>query len=520
MKKINKNFIVTMMVFALILGFTPPGTAQAATTPSLGLAATFAVLASTFTRNGGLTAVTGDLGRTGGAAGSGTHTVSGTEYVAVNATYTQAGIDQNSALSTGLATQPCTYTFPVGAVDLATDATHGQIGVYTPGVYCTGVASAASIGTAGITLNGSGTYIFRIDGAFTTVANAHVHSAGASSCDVFWTPTSATTIGANNIFFGNVIDAAGITVGSTTSWIGQALAFGGTVTTDTDTISSTCTVGVDIAPVIQGSGPLLTAPVPPLISVVKIPTPLALPLGPGSVTYDYTVSNIGTVAMSNVTVVDNKCSTVGYISGDSNGDLKLDVNETWKYRCVAMLSQTTQNTVTATGQANGLIAVDTADATVVVSLPIVAPLIHVVKTPSVFILPASGGAVTYSYAVTNPGTVPLSNVNITDDKCTGLPGRVLGHPGDLNKNNLLESNESWSFVCKTNLTKTTTNTGTASGEANGITAVDHAFATVVVGSPKLPKTGFPPEENNIMLITAGILGVLSLLYVARKKQII
>jgi len=37
---------------------------------------------------------------------------------------------------------------------------------------------------------------------------------------------------------------------------------------------------------------------PPLINVLKVPTPLSLPSGPGSVTYNYTVTNIGTVAMS------------------------------------------------------------------------------------------------------------------------------------------------------------------------------------------------------------------------------
>ncbi len=245
-----------------------------------------------------------------------------------------------------------------------------------------------------------------------------------------------------------------------------------------------------------GGGPLISTPVPPLISVLKIPTPLSLPQGPGLVTYDYTVLNVGTVAMNNVKVTDDKCSNVSFIGGDTNGDSKLDINEIWKYHCVTTLTQTTTNTVTATGVANGITAVDTAEATVVVGVPLVPPLIHVVKVPNVFVLPAGGGAVTYMYTVTNPGTVPLSNVSITDDKCTGLPGRVTGHPGDLNKNNLLESNESWSFTCQTYLTQTTTNIGTADGSANGMTAVDHSLATVVVAVPGLPKTGFPPEEKN------------------------
>lgn len=254
--------------------------------------------------------------------------------------------------------------------------------------------------------------------------------------------------------------------------------------------------------------------IPPLIEVVKVPSPLALPGGSGPVTYTYTLTNIGIVPVTDVTMVGDTCSPIVRVSGDVNGDNKLDVNETWTHSCTTTLSKTHTNIVTTTGWANGISAVDIATATVVVGAPIVPPLIHVVKVPSKFILLAGGGAVTYAYTVTNPGTAPLSDVSITDDKCTGLPGRVVGHPGDLNKNNLLESNESWSFTCQTNLTKTTVNIGTAYGSANGLTARDVAVATVVVAAPKLPATGIAPENKNdawriIMLV--GILILVSVL---------
>ncbi len=263
--------------------------------------------------------------------------------------------------------------------------------------------------------------------------------------------------------------------------------------------------------------------VPPLIDVVKVANPLNLPAGPGPVTYTYTLHNIGTVPVTNITMVGDTCTPIILVSGDTNADAKLDVNETWVHTCSKTLSATHTNTVVATGWANGISAVDIASATVVVGVPIVPPLIHVVKKPSVFTLSAPGGAVTYTYTVTNPGTASLSNVNITDDKCTGLPGRVLGHPGDLNKNDLLESNEAWSFTCKTNLTKTTTNIGTARGSANGLTATDLALATVVVAAPKLPNTGIPPEGENApwnIIVPIGIFVALFSLYIARKKETI
>ena len=257
----------------------------------------------------------------------------------------------------------------------------------------------------------------------------------------------------------------------------------------------------DICTVVNNDvGPAVPV-VPPLIDVVKTASPLSLPSGPGMVTYTYTLRNIGTVPETNITMVGDTCSPIVLASGDTNVDQKLDLNETWSYTCSKMTPATHTNTVVATGWANGISVADIASATVVVGASIVPPLIHVVKVPSPLTLPIGPGIVTYNYTVTNPGTVALSNVNITDDKCTGLPGRVLGHPGDLNKNDLLESNEAWSFTCKTNLTQTTTNTVVAYGSANGLTATDFALATVVVAPiPKLPKTGFPSQENNIALI--------------------
>jgi hypothetical protein len=263
------------------------------------------------------------------------------------------------------------------------------------------------------------------------------------------------------------------------------------------------------------------AVVPPLIDVIKTASPLSLPSGPGPVTYTYTLRNIGTVPVTDITMVGDTCSPVVRVSGDTNGDNKLQVNETWVHTCATTLSATHTNTVVATGWANGISATDIASATVVVGAPIVPPIIHVVKKPSTFLLSAPGGAVTYTYTVTNPGTAPLSDVSISDNKCTGLPSRVSGHPGDLNKNNLLESNETWTFTCKTNLTQTTTNTGTVVGSANGLTATDFALVTVVVALPKLPNTGLPPRGASApwdMVLLAGILMVISTSLIATLKK--
>jgi hypothetical protein len=208
--------------------------AYAATPPTLGMADSFSILSGTYSNTVSGTTLNGDLGYTTPPATAAT--VNGSTHVA-DATYNQAGIDQGTALS-ALNSQPCTFTFAPGAIDLASDTTHGVAGSYAPGVYC--ISGAASIGGGGtITLTGTGTYIFRMTGALTTTANSVVATAGgATACNVWWTPGAATTLGANSTFGGTDIDASGITIGNTVLWAGRALAFGGTVSTTSDTISS------------------------------------------------------------------------------------------------------------------------------------------------------------------------------------------------------------------------------------------------------------------------------------------
>src|SRR3989344_5398673 len=128
-----------------------------------------------------------------------------------------------------------------------------------------------------------------------------------------------------------------------------------------------CTITNTYAiPPVSGSVSLSSAPVPPLIDVLKVPSPLALPSGPGPVTYTYTLRNIGTVPVTNITMAGDSCSPIIFVSGDANANAKLEVNERWVYRCTTTLSQTHTNVVTTTGWANGISAVDIATSTVVV----------------------------------------------------------------------------------------------------------------------------------------------------------
>jgi len=592
---------------ALVLGLFGPIAVQAATTPSLGSAASYAVLAGTYTNSSGATTVTGDIGFTTPPATTplGIHTNygSGAPYPAAHST------DAPAALSILNLELPCTFNFPGGPIDVSTDGPNGATGVYTAGIYCN--TGAMNIGVGGITLNGPGTFIFRATGALTSTTGSTVTlGAGVSACDVFWTATAATSLANLTHFEGTIIDNANaITVGANTTMTGRAISLGaGTVSTgSTVTITAPTCAAVSLGgssrgpstitivktvingnggtktvadfplfvngiPVVSGATNVFPAPAgvyrvtetadpnyarsfsgdcdatggialnpgntnicvltntyigapavvippaPPLIDVVKVPNPLALPAGPGSVIYTYTLKNIGTVPVGNITMIDNACSALNRVSGDTNSDNKLDLNETWIYTCQTNLTQTTTNVVVATGTANGLSTSSVANATVVVGTPVVPPLIHVTKVPSPFTLPAGGGAVTYTEKITNPGTVALSNVTLTDDKCA--PMKFVS--GDANNDSMLDPAETWTYTCTAKLTKTTTNTATADGTANGMTVHALAIATVVVAPviPKLPNTGFAPTFSlkTIMTLAGSALALIVIVFIALKKQ--
>jgi uncharacterized repeat protein (TIGR01451 family) len=217
-------------------------------------------------------------------------------------------------------------------------------------------------------------------------------------------------------------------------------------------------------------------------------------------------------------MVGDTCSPIIRISGDTNNDSKLDVNEVWSYSCSTTLSVNHTNTVTTTGWANGLNTTDITSATVVVGTSIQPPIIHITKSPEPLTLLAGGGIVTYTGKVTNPTTTPLNNVRITDDKCSS----ITYISGDTNNDKKLDSNEVWTYACQVNITNTTTSTTIVSGEANGFTTRDIAITTVVVAdaTPLLPKTGYPSLEKTAFGLMA-LLGISALSIIAiinRKKR--
>ncbi|PIZ85825.1 hypothetical protein COX94_02015 [Candidatus Nomurabacteria bacterium CG_4_10_14_0_2_um_filter_33_9] len=488
MKKIKKVLTIILSI-AFILGITGPAPTFAATDPVLGATATFSIIAQTAITGTGT--ISGDVGLNSTGAGITGLTgamVSGTIYstdgVAPGLAILNPTVQANLSTANGNISGQ-TSTDSIGPV------LDGL--VVTPGVHDIG---AGRLNGGILTLDGSGIYIFRASSDFISSGSIALTN-GARACDVYWQVNTLATINGTS-FVGTIIAGTGVHFGNNVALNGRALALGGDVTLLNNTISGpTCAVPDP-------------DPDPATLHVIKT---VINNNGGTAIASDFTIDVSGTnvspssfsgsaagvdVTLDAGSYAVTETSLPGYLQSGSSG-------------CSGTIAAGETKTCTMTND-------DIANATVIVGIPVVPPLIHVTKIPNPLVLYPEGGMVTYTNKVTNPGIVALSNVHLIDDKCS--PVKYVS--GDTNSNSKLDITETWTYTCSTNLTKTTVNTVTASGDANGLTARDFAIATVVVTAvPKLPNTGLPPNENDTpwnIIIPAGIFAILTIFYFTQKKQ--
>src|SRR4029077_18947188 len=194
------------------------GSLARAQTPSLGAAATFAVLGSTNVTCTAPGVITGDVGVSPGA-------FTNTTGCLVVGTVRQ-GVDLAAAMGltaflntyNALALTPCTQTIATAAFTGNVPAMLGPFPLTSipPGVYC--FPAAVTFTDTTLTLDGStnpsGVWIFKVGAALTGSGFQMVMTNGAQPFNVFWSVGAATTLSTSTLtplFQGNILagNAAG-----------------------------------------------------------------------------------------------------------------------------------------------------------------------------------------------------------------------------------------------------------------------------------------------------------------------
>lgn len=227
--------LIVVMVLAMA-GFPNEVTARPlnASSPGLGYAGSFSVLAGVSTNSANTSTLEGDLGLYPGVASSrtGYWVVGGSEYFGPGTTAQDA---QGSALSAFL--------------NMGAQGSNGAWGgnhAPPPGVW-TDSSSPSFTGT--LTLEGDyeDVWVFQIADSLTFDGNV-VMAGDAQPCHVFWQVAESATIASGSKFVGTLIASTSVTVVSGAKVKGRIIALNGSVTLDNNVINMPSCASAPAAP--------------------------------------------------------------------------------------------------------------------------------------------------------------------------------------------------------------------------------------------------------------------------------
>ena len=239
---------MALVIIASLVLILPVSVAYAHVQPlgPLGTAADFAVLGASTVTNTGLTVVNG--GHVGVSPGS---AITGFGPGIVNSPGT---IHFNDAAAQQAHTDAQTAYNNLASAAVTQDLTGQDQGGLTlnPGVYHFS-SSAQLTGTLTLDAHNDPTsvFIFQIGSTLTTASGSSVVviNAPANWCSKYWQVGSAATLGTSTAFVGTIIAHDSITMNTSASLYGRALALTAAVTLDTNAITvPVCSINAPPAP--------------------------------------------------------------------------------------------------------------------------------------------------------------------------------------------------------------------------------------------------------------------------------
>lgn len=206
-----RRLLLPLSLAAIVAVVTPLSALAATTDPLLGTSGNYAVLASSTITDAGASWITGRMALSPGTSVTGFPPATSGAKDINNGAALQARNDASTAYTNAAGETPfVTLSADLGGMTLV------------PGIYR--YSSSAGL-TGTLTLNGGGIYIFQIGSALTTASSSRVLLInGAQPCDIFWQIGSSATIGGSTAFVGTILAHASITMVTSATLNGRALA--------------------------------------------------------------------------------------------------------------------------------------------------------------------------------------------------------------------------------------------------------------------------------------------------------
>jgi uncharacterized repeat protein (TIGR01451 family) len=227
----------------------------------------------------------------------------------------------------------------------------------------------------------------------------------------------------------------------------------------------------------------------PDISLVKSVDRPLVPVGT-PVTFTFVATNTGDSDLVEIALADDGCVPTVLVEDEFSEDGIMQAGESWTWTCTKDALFSTLNQAGVVGydlEGEPVTAIARAEIAVFTSE------INLTKDSDPVLVP-EGGSTTFTFTVTNPSIVPLSDITLTDDTCS-TPTFV---GGDTNGDDILAPNEeeTWTYTCTMPIDEVTVNTAEVTGtDPGGGQPTDTGFAGAVPYRPAIAvvKTASPTE---------------------------
>lgn len=373
-----------------------------------------------------------------------------------------------------------------------------------------------------------------------TPADAHVSAVGTTALaiagDTLLTDTAPTTDSPDGAAVGvwGTLGPGDVVTFTASYLVTQADVDAGADLTNTVTVAADGPPGVTVPPATASESVAMAAPVPGL-DVQKRADTSALstpPVAGQAIVYAITARNNGNVTLSEPDLTDSLLDANGvprllftgpdYVSGDTDGDLRLSVGETWAYQARVVVSQAildsggVSNTVVADARTpDGTPVIDTSDdddgltdgpdgGTDPTNDPTVTtfnlqPRLAAVKTAAINLgddgIATPGDVISYTYVITNTGNATVRDVGVTETGFLGsgavpVPAYVTGGVelgGDPSIADL-RPGDAVTFAASYSLTQADVDRGQVTNQAT-------AAGTDPAGNPVTDPTGATQGDN-------------------------